>query len=212
MGAEGAEKLCGDLIGDENELENSEWTVNTLKEMIDQRFADNQIAVATALLAQEKAVSIAFVSQEKSVSTALLAAKEAVIKAEILTDKRFDAVTDAVAQVSKQTADLLPRAEYTANHGSLNDKIMVVTDAVNRSSGDRKLYATNADVTETVSRSIDSLEVKIVALINPVIDYMSLQKGAAQGNQITMGKVSAMVAATGTVIGIIISLVVLLAR
>lgn len=154
-----------------------QWTVETLKEMVDQRFADNQKAVETALLAQEKAVSIAFVSQEKAVNTALLAAKEAVIKAEILTDKRFDAVTDSVAQVAKQTSELLPRAEYTANHGALNDKIMVATDAINRSSGDKNLYATNTYVTQVVSQSIDNLESKIAAILTPLVDYVAAQKG-----------------------------------
>lgn len=189
----------------------SGWTVDTLKEMVDQRFADNQKAVDTALLSQEKAVSIAFVSQEKAVNTALLAAKEAVIKAEILTDKRFDAVTDAVAQVSKQTSELLPRAEYTANHGALNDKILVATDAINRSSGDKNLYATNAYVTQAISQSIDNLESKIVAILTPLVDYVAAQKGAVQGNQLTiqsnqltMGKIFGMIAATGTIIGVIV--------
>ena len=190
----------------------SQWTVGTLKEMIDQRFADNQKAVETALLAQEKAVSIAFVSQEKAVNTALLAAKEAVIKAEILTDKRFDAVTDAVAQVSKQTVDLLPRAEYTANHGALNDKILVATDAINKSSGDKNLYATNAYVTQVVSQSIDNLESKLIAIITPVVDFVAAQKGAAQSSQLTMGKIFAMIAATGTVIGIIVVMVNMFAK
>lgn len=48
-------------------IEITSWTVETLKELVDQRFADNQKAVDTALL-----------SQEKAVNAALLAAKEAV--------------------------------------------------------------------------------------------------------------------------------------
>lgn len=186
---------------------NTGWTVDTLKEMVDQRFADNQKAVETALLAQEKAVSIAFVSQEKAVNTALLAAKEAVIKAEILTDKRFDAVTDAVAQVSKQTSELLPRAEYSANHGALNDKILVATDAINRSSGDKNLYATNAYVTETVSHAINTLETRMEAILGPLSDYIVAQKGITQSNALTLGKLFGIIAATGTVIGIVVVLV-----
>lgn len=179
------------------------WNVDSLKEMIDQRFADNQKAVETALLAQEKAVSIAFISQEKAVNTALLAAKEAVIKAEILTDKRFDSVIDAVAQVSIKTAELLPRAEYTANHGALNDKIMVVTDAVNKSSGEKNLYATNSYVTEVVSRSIDNLESKMVAILTPLSEYITAQKGAAQSGKSIQDSTFKIIAAAGSILGIL---------
>lgn len=191
------------LYREEKRLIKSEWTVETLKEMVDQRFADNQKAVETALLAQEKAVSIAFVSQEKAVNTALLAAKEAVIKAEILTDKRFDAVTDAVAQVSAKTAELLPRAEYTANHGALNDKIMVVTDFVNRSAGDKNLYATSAYVTEVVSRSIDNLENKMISLLTPLADYITAQKGANQSGARATDNTFKIVGAIGSILGIL---------
>lgn len=184
-------------------MSESGWSVETLKEMVDQRFADNQKAVETALLAQEKAVSIAFVSQEKAVNTALLAAKEAVIKAEILTDKRFDAVTDAVAQVSIKTSELLPRAEYTANHGALNDKIMVVTDALNRSSGDKNLYATNTYVTQVVSQSIDNLESKMISILTPLSDYITAQKGAAQSGASIKDSTFKIIAAFSSILAIL---------
>jgi len=175
--------------------ENTTWTVETLKESIDQRFADNQKAVETALVGQEKAVN-----------AALLAAKEAVIKAEILTDKRFDAVTETVTQVADQTSDLLPRAEYVANHKALDDKIVVATDAINRSSGDKNLYATNAFVTQTVNQAIGSLETKMEAILTPLVSYVSAQKGATQNSQLTMGKILGTITATGVVIGILIFL------
>lgn len=190
----------------------SNWNVDTLKEMIDQRFSDNLKAVETALIAQEKAVSIAFISQEKSVSTALLAAKEAVVKAEILTDKRFDTVTNAVAQVSKQTSELLPRAEYIANHGALNDKILVVTDTINRSYGDKNLYATNAYVTQVVSQSIDNLENKMINILTPLSEYITAQKGATQSNQLNMSKIFGMIAASSALTGIIMALFTIFAK
>jgi len=170
----------------------TQWTVETLKEMVDQRFLDNQKAVDTALLAQEKAVN-----------AALLAAKEAVGKAEILTDRRFDAVTLTVAQVSKQTVDLLPRAEYGASHNALNDKIISITDAINRSSGDKNLYATTSYVTQIVSQSIDTLEAKMVAILTPLTEYITAQKGATISTKSSTDNVFKLIAAVSAIFGIL---------
>lgn len=179
------------------------WTVETLKEHIDRRFIDLEVAADQRFDAQQLAVKDALINQEKAVTSALLASEKAIIKAEILTDKRFDAVTDAVAAVSVKTAELLPRAEYQANHGALNDKIMVVTDSLNRSSGDKNLYATNAYVTQTVSQAMDNLESKIVNIITPLVDYVSSQKGAVQSNKSSNDTLFKIIAAIGSILGIL---------
>lgn len=150
------------------------WTIETLKEWVDQRFADNQTAV----------------------SSALLAAKEAVIKAEISTEKRFDSVSETMAKVASQSADLMPRAEYVANHKALDDKIAVVDNAINKTAGERNIYATHADVAAVVET--------IQATIKPIIDYVNQQKGQASGSQITMGKIYATLGVFTAVLGIII--------
>jgi hypothetical protein len=164
--------------------EPSTWTVLTLKESVDQRFADNQKAVDTALL-----------SQEKAVNAALLTVKEAGIKAEISTEKRFDAVTKSVTELADQTQNLLPRTEYTSNNKSLDDKIVVVTDAINRSSGDKNLYATSAFVTQTVSQSISNLEAKMEAILTPLVNFVALQKGQSMGSRLTMNDIYKTIAA-----------------
>lgn len=162
-------------------------TVETLKESVDQRFADNQKAVDTALL-----------SQEKAVNTALLAAKEAVIKAEISTEKRFDAVNEAMSKMASQSVDLLSRAEYVANHKALDDKIEVVNNTLSKTSGERNLYATHADVASAVEG--------IQNTIKPLVEYVTRQQGQTQGSQITMGKIYATLGAFTAVLGVIIYL------
>lgn len=169
------------------------WTFETLKESIDQRFADNQKAVDTAMI-----------SQEKAVASALQAAKEAVIKSEISTEKRFDTVNEAMAKVSSQSADLLPRAEYIANHKALDDKIVVANDSINKSFGDKNLYATTTFVTQTVNQAIGSLEVKMEAILTPLVNYVASQKGMTQGSQIKMGQIYAALGAFATIIGIVV--------
>lgn len=189
-------------------MNESTWNVETLKESVEQRFAENQKAVDIALSNQEKAVAIAFVSQEKSVSTALQAAKEAVVKAEILTDKRFDAVSEAVSQVSTKTSDLLPRAEYAANHKALDDKIEVINNVLNKTTGDRNLYVTFAELDSKLTIVVERME----STMKPIIEYVNRQQGSVSGSRLTMGRLFAVIAATGVIIGVIVSLITAMAK
>lgn len=77
-----------------------DWTVGTLKEYVDQRFADSEIAVRAALNATDKQ----FAAQ-------LTAQKEAVIKAENATERRFESVNEFRLQLGDQTRTLIPRTE-----------------------------------------------------------------------------------------------------
>jgi hypothetical protein len=67
----------------------SEWTVDTLKEHVDVRFA----------------------AAEKAVDAALASSKEAVVKAEKAAEKRFDAANEFRGQLSDQAATFMPRLE-----------------------------------------------------------------------------------------------------
>lgn len=160
----------------------SGWTVDTLKEWVDQRFTDNQTAVGAALSAN----------------------KEAVIKTEISTEKRFDAVTKSITELADETGDFLPRTEYIANHKALDDKIVVANDAINRSSGDKNLYATNAFVVQTVNQAVDNLAVKMDAILTPLVNSVTSLKGQSQGSKLTMGNIYTALGAFATIIGLIV--------
>ena len=159
-------------------INDNQWTVLTLKESVDQRFADNQKAVDTALL-----------SQEKAVNAALLTVKEAGIKAEISNEKRFDGVTKSVTELADQTQNLLPRTEYNSNIKALDDKIVVATDAINRSSGDKNLYATTTFVTQTVNQAIGDLQTRMEAILTPLSTFVASQKGQTIGTRLTMNDI-----------------------
>ena len=64
------------------------------------------------------------------------------------------------------------------------------------------VYATRDDLASVVKEFQKTLK--------PVADYIAAQKGAITGGQITMGKIFASIAATGTIIGIIVSLSIFL--
>lgn len=90
----------------------TDWTVDTLKELMDQRFSD-----------QEKAVTAALAAAERAVEAALAAAEKAVAKAEQAAEKRFEAMNEFRGQLSDQANTFLPRAEYDVQHAALDEKL-----------------------------------------------------------------------------------------
>lgn len=87
--------------------------VNTERDRrTEQRFADGNIAVNAALIAQEKAVN-----------AALTAANAAVTKAEVASEKRFESQNEFRAQLADQAARLLSRAEAEARFMGIAEKI-----------------------------------------------------------------------------------------
>ncbi len=58
-------------------------------------------------------------AQDEAVKAALATSKEAVTKAEIATEKRFEGVNEFRSALSDQSATLLPRNEYLVQHDSL---------------------------------------------------------------------------------------------
>ncbi len=108
-------------------VETLEVALVDLKESVSQRFEDS-----------DKAVQAALVSAEKAVTAALTAAKEAVNKAEIATEKRFESVNEFRGQLADQTANLMPRTEYSAQHKAMEDKIQGLTDRMNLTEGASK--------------------------------------------------------------------------
>lgn len=90
------------------------WTVETLKAHIDQRFVD----------------------QDRAVQAALQAAEKAVTKAEVAAEKRFDSVNEFRATLQDQASTFMPRAEAEIRVSSLQDKVDLNTEFVNRTGGE----------------------------------------------------------------------------
>jgi hypothetical protein len=64
-----------------------------------------------------------FKAMDEKTGLALTSSKEAVTKAEVATEKRFDAVNEFRGTLSDQAATLLPRAEAAARFTSYDEKI-----------------------------------------------------------------------------------------
>jgi hypothetical protein len=80
-----------------------------------------------------------FEAQEKAVAAALAAAKEAVTKAEVAAEKRFDAVNEFRSTLKDQQATLMPRQEAVALLKALEEKVLAndarINQVVNRWEG-----------------------------------------------------------------------------
>jgi len=79
-----------------------------------------------------------FIDQDKAVQAALLAAKEAVLKAEVASEKRFESVNEFRGQLSDQTNTFMPRTEAEQRTSALAEKISDLTDRVNKAEGATK--------------------------------------------------------------------------
>lgn len=91
-----------------DKVESASSTLTGLRALMDARFQ------ATELLVQ---------SQADKVALALTASDKAVTKAEISTEKRFEAHDQFRAEVAERTKHFVPRAEFDAQRGGLTEKV-----------------------------------------------------------------------------------------
>lgn len=113
----------------------SGWTVDTVHEHLTALYREKDLRDQQRFDAQQLALRDALISQEKAVNAALSAAQEAVQKAETAAEKRFDSVNEFRAQLADQTATLLPRREYDAQHKALEDRMALIEQSTNKSAG-----------------------------------------------------------------------------
>ena len=102
----------------------SGWTLDTLLVHVTALYAEGNIRN------QQR-----FDAQTKAIEAALLAAKEAVIKAELATEKRFESVNEFRQTLSDQAAQFMTRTEAEAAISRNAERIQDLTDRLNRSEG-----------------------------------------------------------------------------
>lgn len=119
----------------ETEKEVSGWTTDTLHSHIIRLIAANDDRYQERFDGQQQALKDALVGQEKAVGAALDAAKEAVTKAEISSDKRFESVNEFRATLSDQARDFLPRKEYESRHEALMNRIDLLEKKADKQAG-----------------------------------------------------------------------------
>jgi prenyltransferase beta subunit len=122
------------------------WTTNTLKvhllSLLEKQAEEFQTLVderhrgyEQRYVAQQEAVTAALRTAQEAVTAALNAAKEAVLKAEVATEKRFEAVNEFRAQLADQARELMPRAETEIRLTNMGESITSLTSRLDRGEG-----------------------------------------------------------------------------
>jgi hypothetical protein len=76
-----------------------------------------------------------FLAQEEAMKTALTSAKEAVTKAEIANEKRFDSVNEFRETLRDQTSTFMPRSEVQLGIDTVTEKINSINAKLERMDG-----------------------------------------------------------------------------
>ena len=96
----------------------------------------------------------------------------------------------------KETADLAALELARESQAYKEDKTDKAREQSLRETGQ---YVTHGD--------LEILESKLVKIIEPLVDFVSSQRGVVNGAQLTIGKISAAIAGSAAIIGVIFGLI-----
>jgi hypothetical protein len=102
----------------------TEWTVGTLHEHLSQVLAE-----------RDQRYEQRFADLERALTTALAASEKAILKAEGATERRFEAVNEFRGTLSDQASQFVTRAENDAMNLRVSERLEELTNRVNRSEG-----------------------------------------------------------------------------
>src|SRR5450631_2376737 len=87
------------------------WSTAALRALLQAEVDDLRLLMDTRFNAGDEAVQAAFLAAEKAVAAALASAETAVGKAEVATDKRFDAITLAMSNLTERVREQIAGLE-----------------------------------------------------------------------------------------------------
>jgi ferritin-like metal-binding protein YciE len=142
-------RFDSELVGLRERITETRTHIESLLMSYDKRYEQRheaaQRALEAALVAQKEAVREAFAAQREAINAALASADRAVSKAEIASEKRFDAVNEFRGQLGDQQRTLMPRMEAENRIASLAEKLAVLegfrTEMLSKGTGSREGYA-----------------------------------------------------------------------
>lgn len=97
--------------------------------------SDRLASIETLLVERDLRYNERFEAQALAVNAALTAAKEAVNKAEVAAEKRFDAANEFRGQLSDQAATFMPRLESEQRMGELERRLIEVGSRLDTMTG-----------------------------------------------------------------------------
>lgn len=142
----------------ETEQQISGWTVDTLHshmiaqlELRDKLYAERDMA------------------QKVAMTAALAAAKEAVAKAEVAAEKRFDNQNEFRAQLSDQAQTFLPRAEGEVRIQRNSERLDEVVERLSQIEGRGAGHTEKAGITRVITLAVATMAVSLIGIIVAVL-------------------------------------------
>lgn len=126
--------------------------IDTLERHLTRVIRENRLQLDERYETQTKALDAAFAAQQELFNAALIAAERAVSKAEVATDKRFEAVNEFRAQLSTQTSTFMPRTESIQRHDATAAR---VTELEKRFTEALAIVNSRLDRTQGTAQGID---------------------------------------------------------
>jgi hypothetical protein len=104
-----------------------QWTFETLKIYLLGMIEQNDLRYSGQFIALEKLLTNAISAQKEAVASTLVATKEAVSKAEMSAEKRFESLNEFRGQLRDQQSTLLPRNEADIKFDTLMKQVEALT-------------------------------------------------------------------------------------
>lgn len=137
----------------EAEVHRIDHDLDTEVKRLDDKFKDGDVKYQIQFNAAKEALGIALIAQEKAVAAALEGTKEAIGKADIATDKRFEL---------------------------LSEKIDGVSETLNKNAGAQGIYVTHNDLNVEMEKLRVSFETMLRPVIAFMNSQTGQQKGTSQ--------------------------------
>ncbi len=139
-------------------------------------------------------------SQAKLVDAALAAAKEAVVKAEVATEKRFEGVNEFRSSLSDLTATMMSRTEANARTDALSARIEQVQSTA---------QTARQQMNDALTNKIDQTERTLTASIASLQKWADQTLGSAAGSKNQWMYLAAGLGLIATMLGILSTVVLL---
>ena len=149
------------------EIKRIDHNIEVESERLDEKFKDGDVKYQIQFNAAKEALGIALIAQEKAVAAALDSTKEAIGKAEIATDKRFDL---------------------------LSEKIDGVNEVLNKNTGAQGIYVTHTDLKASMDKLEESIQASLLPVVTFMNSQVGQQKGVGATWQIVITVVSVIIA------------------
>lgn len=139
------------------------------KEYLESQIEGLRSSFTAQIVAQKEAINAALVAAKDALTAALASAEKAIAKAEEASNKRFDAITEAMKALTNQTSTFIARNEYSVQYTSIADRLTSLESRIDKGEG----VSRGSDrTTERSDRSSDRSSVVVSQVIAGFVAFV----------------------------------------